>query len=212
MDSPQPVRDDDRGPAERLLALSDGVFAIAMTLLALDVTLPHGLGEDGYHKALGDLVPNLWAYVLSFAVIAAIWRGQRRIFLGVREIDGTVLHVSLLGLALVALMPFPTTLLAEYAGRPESVAIYSGAVAAATAAQLALMAVVRRRRWLGGPPPPRTVARNDLVDLASTVLVFGLAVPLAFLSPLGAMWWWAVLVPVKAVLARRGRQLRASAP
>ncbi|MGW2080205.1 TMEM175 family protein [Streptomyces sp. NPDC001939] len=201
---------DDEGSAARFLALSDGVFAIAMTLLALDITLPAGLDPAGFERALGDVVPNLWAYAISFLVIAAFWRGHHEMFRSTREVDGTVIRLGLLGLGLIALMPFPTTLLAEYGDQPQAVALYSGAVAAMGAAQLALAVVLWKRPWLGREALPNPVARNDVADLASVVLVFAVAVPLAFVSPAGAKWWWVVLIPVKAVTGNRGKRLRAA--
>ncbi|MGW7193438.1 TMEM175 family protein [Streptomyces sp. NPDC054838] len=202
---------DEEGSAARVLALSDGVFAIAMTLLALDVTLPAGLDPAGFADALGEVVPNLWAYALSFVVIAAFWRGHHQVFQYVREVDGTVVKLGLLNLGHIALMPFPTTLLAEYGDQPQSVAVYSGAAAAIGAAQLLLTVVLWKRPWLSRTAMPDSVARNDVLDLASMVLVFAVAVPLAFVSPTGAQLWWAVLVPVKVVLGRRGKRLRTAA-
>ncbi|MBT2389781.1 DUF1211 domain-containing protein [Streptomyces sp. ISL-1] len=210
MNGHQRVRDDE-GSAARLLTLSDGVFAIAMTLLALDLTLPAGLDPEGFEHALGDVMPNLWAYALSFLVIAAFWRGHHQIFRYVREVDGTVIRLGLLSLGLIALMPFPTTLLAEYGELPQAVALYSGAVAAMGATQLMLTFVVWKRPWLGSAAVPDPVARNDVADLASTVLVFAVAVPLAFVSPMGAKLWWAVLIPVKSFTGKRGKRLRAAA-
>ena len=201
---------DDEGSAARLLALSDGVFAIAMTLLALDIALPDGLGPDGFARALSNVMPKVWAYALSVLVIAAFWRGHYEIFQSVRDVDGTVIRLVLLGLGLVALMPFPTTLLAEYGDLPQAVAIYSGAVAAMGATQLALTVVLWKRPWLGSAALPDPVVRNDVADLASTVLVFAVAVPLAFVSPTGAKLWWAVLIPVRVVIGKRGKRLRAT--
>ncbi|WP_309484273.1 TMEM175 family protein [Streptomyces himalayensis] len=210
MNGHQRVRDDE-GSATRLLALSDGVFAIAMTLLALDIALPDGLDDAGFEQALRDVMPNVWAYALSFLVIAAFWRGHHQIFRYVRDVDGTIVRLGLLSLGLIALMPFPTTLLAEYGDLPQSVAVYSGAVAAMGATQLALTVAVWKRPWLGSAALPDPVARNDVADLASTVLVFAVAVPLAFVSPTGAKLWWAVLIPVKSFTGRRGKRLRAAA-
>lgn len=210
MNGHQRVRDDE-GSAARLLALSDGVFAIAMTLLALDIALPADLDPDGFEQALSDVTPNVWAYALSFLVIAAFWRGHHQMFRYVREVDGTVIRLGLLSLGLIALMPFPTTLLAEYGDLPQSVAVYSAAVAAMGATQLALTVVLWKRPWLGSTTLPDPVARNDVVDLASTAVVFAVAVPLAFVSPTGAKLWWAVLIPVKVVTGRRGKRLRAAA-
>jgi len=206
----QRVQDDKVGAA-RFLALSDGVFAIAMTLLALDITLPDGLDAAGFRHALGEVMPKLWAYALSFAVIAAFWRGHHQIFRYAQEVDGTVIGTGLLCLGLIAVMPFPTTLLAEYGDLSQAVAVYSGAVAAVGAAQLALTVAMWKRPWLGSVALSDPVTRNDVADLASTVVVFAVAVPLAFVSPTGAKLWWAVLILVKAVTSRRAKRLRVAA-
>ncbi|THA48384.1 DUF1211 domain-containing protein [Streptomyces sp. A1136] len=182
-----------------------------MTLLALDISLPAGLDPPGFDRALEELVPNLWAYALSFLVIAAFWRGHHQIFRYTREVDGTVIRLALLGLGLIALMPFPTTLLAEYGDLPPPVAIYSAAVAAMGATQLVLTVVLWKRPWLASAALPDPVVRNDVADLASTVLVFAVAVPLAFVSPMGAKLWWAVLIPIKVVTGVRGKRLRTAA-
>jgi uncharacterized membrane protein len=202
---------DDEGSAVRLIALSDGVFAIAMTLLALDIALPVGLNSADFDEALADVMPSVWAYALSFLLIAAFWRGHHQVFRYVEKVDGTVIRLGLLSLGLIALMPFPTTLLAEYGDLAPSVAVYSGAVAVMGIAQLTLTIALWKRPWLAGAALPDRVARNDVADLAATVLVFAIAVPLAFVSPTGAKLWWAVLIPVKWVLGERGNRLRAAA-
>ncbi|WP_078885666.1 TMEM175 family protein [Streptomyces lydicamycinicus] len=206
----RPVRDDE-GSAARLLALADGVFAIAMTLLALDIAVPDGLDSAGFAQALRDVMPKVWAYALSLVVIAAFWRGHYETFRYVRDVDGTIIKLVLLGLGLIALMPFPTTLLAEYGDEPQSVAVYSGAVAAMGATQLALTIVLWKRPWLGRAVLSDPVARNDVVDLAATVLVFAVAIPLAFVSPTGAKLLWAVLIPIRVATGKRGKRLRADA-
>ncbi|QIP88897.1 DUF1211 domain-containing protein [Streptomyces sp. Tu 2975] len=194
------------------MALSDGVFAIAMTLLALDIALPAGLDPADLDEGLADVMPSVWAYALSFLVIAAFWRGHHQVFRYVEKVDGTVIRLGLLGLGLIALMPFPTTLLAEYGDVSRAVAVYSGAVAVMGIAQLALTVALWKRPWLSGDAAlPDRVARNDVADLAATVLVFAIAVPLAFVSPTGAKLWWAVLIPVKWMLGERGNRLRAAA-
>ncbi|MGA5564434.1 TMEM175 family protein [Streptomyces platensis] len=210
MNGGRPVRDDE-GSAVRLLALADGVFAIAMTLLALGIAVPDGLDSAGFAQALRDVMPKVWAYVLSLVVIAAFWRGHYETFRYVRDVDGTIIKLVLLGLGLIALMPFPTTLLAEYGDEPQSVAVYSGAVAVIGATQLVLTIVLWKRPWLGRAVLSGPIARNDVVDLAATVLVFAVAIPLAFVSPTGAKLWWAVLIPVRVVTGKRGKRLRADA-
>lgn len=196
------------GDPERLVALADGVFAIALTLLVLDFTVPQGLGSDQYDDTLHELLPNLGAYALSVVVLGAFWREHRRIFGFVRQIDGQVITLSIVGLSIAALVPFPTKLLSEYGREPESVAIYAAAVAALGTAHLAVLLVLIRRPWLRGETEPPGGFRLYALDLSVTVVVFLVSIPLALALGAAAMWLWLVMAPVKVVIGRRADQAR----
>ncbi|MEU2898949.1 TMEM175 family protein [Streptomyces sp. NPDC001273] len=191
------------GGPERLVALADGVFAIAITLLVLDISVPQGLDPEQYRQALSDTLPNLGAYAISLAVLAGFWRDHRAIFRTVQQVDGDVIGLTVLGLGIAALLPFPTALVSEYGDETVSVVVYSVAVASLGAVHLALAALVVRRPWLrGGAAPVRDEALYA-VDLGATVVVFLVTIPLALAVGPAAMWWWLVLVPVKVWLGRR---------
>ncbi|MEV7788764.1 TMEM175 family protein [Streptomyces sp. NPDC088106] len=191
------------GGPERLVALADGVFAIAITLLVLDISVPQGLDPEQYRQALSDTLPNLGAYAISLAVLAGFWRDHRAIFRTVQQVDGDVIGLTVLGLGIAALLPFPTALVSEYGDETVSVVVYSVAVASLGAVHLALAALVVRRPWLrGGAAPVRDEALYA-VDLGATVVVFLVTIPLTLLIGPAAMWWWLVLVPVKVWLGRR---------
>ncbi|MEU8989128.1 TMEM175 family protein [Streptomyces sp. NPDC048558] len=195
----------DGGP-ERLLALADGVFAIAITLLVLDLTVPRELTEREYHDALRDLIPDFGAYALSVVVLGSFWRDHRSIFRTVREVDGQLITLSVFGLGIAALLPFPTRLISEYGGDPVSVAIYAASVAALGAAHLAMVAVLSRRPWLRGDVTPVGGFGLYALDLAVTVTVFLLTIPLTLVAGAAAVWWWLVLVPLKFSVGRRARR------
>ncbi|MFI5569805.1 TMEM175 family protein [Streptomyces sp. NPDC051740] len=191
------------GGPERLVALADGVFAIAITLLVLDISVPQGLDSEELHQALSDLLPNLGAYGISLAVLGGFWRDHRAIFRTVRQVDGQVISLTVLGLGLAALLPFPTALVSEYGDESVSVIIYAVTVASLGAVHLALAVLVARRpRLRGGAAPVRDEVLYA-VDLGATVAVFLVTVPLALAVGPAAMWWWLVLVPVKVWLGRR---------
>lgn len=194
------------GGLERLENLSDGVFSIAMTLLVLDLTVKRGLDTAGFEDALHRTLPHLAAYALSFAVIAEFWRDHRRILAGFPSLDRTVTGLTLLGLGLTALLPFPTALLAEYSYQPLATALYGLSVASQNAVHLALLLTSHKRL----PPPADGTAvrarRLDALDLASTVIVFGMSVPLAFASPTAAKWVWLTLFPAKFIIGRLQRR------
>ncbi|WP_081238715.1 TMEM175 family protein [Streptomyces viridosporus] len=190
------------------MTLADGVFAIAITLLVLDISVPQGLNSEEFHQALGDTLPNLGAYGISLAVLAGFWRDHRAIFRPVQQVDGNVIGLTVLGLGLAALLPFPTALVSEYGDEPASVVIYSVAVASLGAVHLALAVLIARRPWLRGGAAPVRDEVLYAVDLGVTVVVFLVTIPLALLVGSAAMWWWLVLVPLKVWLGRRENAAR----
>lgn len=112
-----PVQDKDTG---RLEAFSDGVFAIAITLLILDVRVPRppAAGREAFDlgHALVHLWPALLAYVTSFLSILVMWVNHHRIFTMIRRSDDAFLFWNGWLLLCVTFVPFPTSLLAEYMG------------------------------------------------------------------------------------------------
>lgn len=120
----------EAGPGtERLLAFSDGVFAIAITLLVLDLTVPHV--HHGLLGSLKDEWPEYLSYVLSFIIVGIIWTNHHQMFTHIKRTDHVFLLVNIVFLMWVACLPFPTALLAEYLGsqseRVTVTAIYTGA-------------------------------------------------------------------------------------
>jgi uncharacterized membrane protein len=104
----------------RLLTLSDGVFAIAMTLLALDLRVPdlHDATNASLQHALRHQVPNYLSFLISFCVVASYWRRHRRLMRSVEIIDSALIDQTVLLLLLVAAMPFPAPYSASTARKP----------------------------------------------------------------------------------------------
>ncbi len=115
----------------RLEAFSDGVFAIAITLLVLDLHVPQEVAAGGLGHALARDWPNYASYVVSFFIIGIIWVNHHAMFGDIKRVDRPLLFLNLLLLLFVVAIPFPTALLAEYvtAGGFNShlaAAVYSG--------------------------------------------------------------------------------------
>ncbi|MFJ4770591.1 TMEM175 family protein [Streptomyces uncialis] len=197
--------DGDSSPA-RLVALSDGIYAIVMTLLVLDVRVPDRLPDDAFHEALAAQVPALGAYALSFVLLAGFWREQRSIFVRVGAVDPLLTHLTLIALGVTALLPFPTSLLAEYGGtEPSAVVLYAGIIVAMNLLHLAMFTAVWRRPRLQSRPVTDAEGRATAADLVATVAVFTATAPVAFLSPVVAMYLWLTLLPLKTVIGRHRR-------
>jgi uncharacterized membrane protein len=97
----------------RLEAFSDGVFAIAVTLLILDIAVPEG-SSTHLLREVRHLWPSYLAYVVSFATIGSLWLAHSLITEYVDRADGVFLRLNLLVLLLVSFLPFPTRLVSEY--------------------------------------------------------------------------------------------------
>jgi uncharacterized membrane protein len=126
----------DKSETGRIEAFSDGVFAIAITLLVLAIKVPKAadLGSGGsLISALLGLWPQYLAFVTSFATIFAMWVNHHRIFTFVQRSDHFFLYWNGLLLLLITFLPFPTTLLAEYLLHTEEKvagAVFSGTLMA----------------------------------------------------------------------------------
>ena len=135
-----PRQEDDEAAEEgigRILALSDGVFAIAITLLILEITLPATAGDTGLARALLQLWPRYLAYVLSFVVIARFWVTHHLAFRLIGRYDAVLVWLNLLLLMSVAFLPFPTAVLGEHNGSPPAAVLYAAAVVLAGTASAA---------------------------------------------------------------------------
>jgi len=110
---------------QRMEAFSDGVFAIAITLLVLDLAIPVGAGRADLLHAFLAQWPSYLAYVVSFSTIGAIWLGHSLITEYLEQADGVLVRLNLVLLLVVSFLPFPTRLLAQYLSSddPERVAV-----------------------------------------------------------------------------------------
>jgi uncharacterized membrane protein len=116
---------------ERLVFFSDAVFAIAITLLVLEIKipiLPKGSPDDLYWQALLDLVPSFMGYVLSFAVIGIFWIGHHRAFAMAGRYSGRVLVPNMALLCVIAFMPFVTAFDAHNLNQHVPGMVYCGAL------------------------------------------------------------------------------------
>lgn len=198
----------EEGP-DRLIALSDGIFAIAMTLLVLDVSVPDGLDHAGFARTLRQAWPHLGAYALSFAIIAAVWRDHRRIFHLVRSTDTRVTRLTLLLLGFSALLPFPTALLADYGGsEPMAVTFYAATVTVINLLLLTLFVTIRRDEKLRARPVEARIARGTIADFTATMLIALTSIVIALTVSAGAgLTTWLAALPA-GLLSRYLRRTR----
>jgi uncharacterized membrane protein len=101
---------------KRIETLVDGVFAIAMTLLVLGITVPSIANptEAGLYQALINLLPNFYSYFISFILLAVFWRINHNQFNRIKRADGNLLWIIIIWLLFVALLPFSAFFIGEY--------------------------------------------------------------------------------------------------
>ena len=114
---------------ERLILFSDAVFAIAITLLVLEVRVPHSnwskpISIEQLNEYVIEIIPNLLGYTFSFFIIGFYWTIHHRIFGYIINYDAAVMWLNLLLLFFIALLPFSTTLTSEYGYLVESFVYY----------------------------------------------------------------------------------------
>ena len=143
----------------RLEAFSDGVFAVAITLLVLDIKTPKAVDLAAANTGLTDALlaqwPSYLSYVLSFITVLIMWTNHHRMFRYIRRVDNTFLLLNGVLLLFITLAPFPTSLLAEYIMRPEArtaTMVYSGA--------FICIGVAFNLMWIYASHRGRLLARN----------------------------------------------------
>ena len=115
---------------EHIVFFSDAVFAIAITLLVLEIRVPDGLPPARLTWVLGGMWPKFLSYLISFSVIGGYWRAHHRIFQYVKDYDQRLITLNLLFLMCVAFLPFSSSLLGGYGGQKIAVEVYAASVAA----------------------------------------------------------------------------------
>lgn len=165
----------------RLEALCDGIYAVALTLLALDLKLPALPDSTGpaLHAALAALLVKALVWALSFWVAALFWLAQNRVLRYYARLDGRALAIELAQLALITLLPFSTALVGEYGNRVAAALIYSAHLACLAALSVVRIARLLRRPELREPGTGDTALRWQLrraaVLLACTLVAVALA-------------------------------------
>jgi uncharacterized membrane protein len=173
----------------RLEAFSDGVFAIAITLLVLDLRVPSraAAGDGSLASRLASEWPSYFAYLVSFLIIGIIWVNHHAVCTFARTADRVVLFANLVLLLAVSALPFPTRLVAEYLTESGKDAHTAAAIYSANMALMGLgftllfLAITRDAELTHDPVPPAAI-RASLRRFGIGGIVYGALIALAFVS------------------------------
>ena len=175
---------------ERLVFFSDAVFAIAITLLIIEIRVPHVTGGDrAFLNALLGMLPQFVGFFVSFAVVGSFWAGHHRAFACAARWDPRIVQANLLLLGLIASGPFFTAFSSEYSGDRVPVALYAVWLLVTALAHLRLQTLVTHPPIGGADVSEAYLQTNRRRAIAVGVgafiaLVTALFVPMAALPSL----------------------------
>jgi uncharacterized membrane protein len=194
---------------ERIIFFSDAVFAIAITLLVLDIkvpvkpaTIPQGRVPTWLGLALLGLGSSYFSYVISFLVIGAFWATHHRIFRYITGYDGPLIALNTLLLMCVAFLPFPTAVLATYGDTRIAAVLYAAVLTVVSVFVLLIWSYACRGRRLVSSDIDPALVRAHTIRAVAAVLTFLLSIPVAFVSTLLAELCWLLVFVLPRVLAR----------
>jgi TMEM175 potassium channel family protein len=196
----------DRDSAEfaRVLAFTDGLFAIAMTLLVVALGIPHLNDGDSVHDladALNDLTPDFISFFISFAVIGRYWLAHHQFVALLKGMDQGLIALNLVYLAFIAFLPFPTALLGENFENPLTIVIYAINVGLVSGMEVVLFRHAYKNR-LFEKQLPQDVYRFAVGMSLAPVLFFLISIPVAFVSTALAVCTWFLGIPLAAIADR----------
>lgn len=193
------------GPAhalERLIFFSDAVFAIAITLLVIEIHVPHlerHAGDAAFLNALLQMTPNFVGFFVSFFVIGAFWAGHHRAFDCARHWDPRLMMPNLMMLSAIAAMPFFTAFSSAYYGERVPTALYCGWLLVTALFNIRVQRIATAAPVAGEHVPPalkrKVRQRGMAVALAAaTALVVSLFVPVLAQVTLLSIPLWRLLL------------------
>jgi len=187
---------------DRILFLSDAIFAIAITLLVLEIRVPgHPNPASEIHAALR----NILSFGISFVVIGLFWMGHHSISRYIGAFDRRLIALNLAFLGVIAFLPFPTGLLFEISSGPRpwaSTVFYAGCIALAGVAELAIWLYAGRHDLLARGTP-LALRRSVTLRLLVAPVVFLLSIPVAFYSTNLATVFWLLIAVANSLVGRR---------
>ncbi len=210
-----PIEVEDKGEGgvglERIIFFSDAVFAIAITLLVIDLRLPPNLADLSYDeisRQLGNAIQEVFngefrSFVISFMVLGNYWMLHHRLFGFIKRYDPGLIWRNLFFLMSIAFLPFPTSVLGGYGDHAEAVILYaaSGAVTGLLVTWLWNYATSAYR--LVDPDLDPRFIRYNLLRTSGATFVFLLSIPIALFNWFIAELCWVALFPFLFLLRRR---------
>ena len=187
----------------RLVSFSDGVFAIAVTLLVFNLKVPQ-ISPADVHQLLPGMIrhmlPNFNTYILSFLLIAIYWTFHHRMMNLVERIDTPFLWMNIYYLLVISFIPFPSALFGSYSHDTFSFVFYICCMIAVNLISMIMVAYASYKSRLLKKELPLVIVKYLFFRLFAAIIVFVLAIPIAFYQLRWALYYLFILFPVNAAL------------
>lgn len=177
------TREERRGDPSRVLALTDAVFAIIITLLVLDIHVPELGAHETLQGAISAVRPSFISFVLGFIVASMHWVGHRDLFTLIKCTDRGIVWLNLLALFTVCLLPFGSALIGRHHNDPVALRLSGLILLATSVARTVIWAYAVRRPSLLHEALDRASIRSGLALAAFPVAIYAVAFSIANLSP-----------------------------
>jgi len=190
---------------DRLANFSDAIYAISLTLQVVSLEAPkiaHSSSGRELWDALGDESSQILMFFISFVVIGSFWLAHHRFFRRLAAIDRSLLFVSLIYLAFISFLPFPSSLLGDQVDNGVAVALYALCIAAVAGLEVVLQWIAKSHELYLEPPTPASY-RWNLIASTTPVIIFLVSIPVAFVSPQLAILIWLLNLPIGMIVGRR---------
>jgi uncharacterized membrane protein len=192
---------EERG-LDRIINLSDAVFAFSMTLLAVDLVVPELQKSQEYllYEDLLDEYGRFLYFFLTFVITGAYWSSHHRIFRFITRYDGILMRLNLYFLLFILLMPFITKLISEYGDVQIAVIISALGYASPGILIGILWHYASTRYLLIKKDLPADFVRLTRFKNFISPCIFLLSIPVSFIQPHYAMYFWVLLIPVNILV------------
>ena len=190
---------DETVSITRLTSFSDGVFAIAVTLLVFNLKVPHipaNLVHQQLPSAIFSMLPNFSTYVISFLLVAIYWTFHHRLMNLVVRVDTQFLWMNIYYLLMISFIPFPSALFGSYSHDTFSFVFYISCMIMVNLMSMIMVAYASYKFRLIKQDLPFTIVKYLFFRLFAAIIVFISAIPLAFYQLRWALYYLFIVFPV----------------
>ncbi|MGA9843013.1 MAG: TMEM175 family protein [Nitrososphaeraceae archaeon] len=187
----------------RLETLTDGVFAILMTILVFNISVPELIlftegqhAEERLSHRFASLWPDILAYIISFTTLGVFWVTHHRIFRWILYVDRPLIWINISFLMIIGFIPFSTTLLTQYIGQQISIFVYSFNAVLAGAIVYALYYYAKQNPELLDKTVPVLIGKRSGRRIVATTLTYSVTIIFSFIYlPVSLFLLLLVLIP-----------------